>query len=610
MPPPILKIPVDDAAFKEFLKTFEKYQSLLGDQDSAWAGINDALIEATEHIEQQKVAAEGLTEEDQKRAIAAKKLSEQRAREDKEQADRDKEAAKRRHKAIEQVKDYAASIKTAAMNLTKWASIDSAVALGTGMLSMYGLDRFGRYAGDARKQAMGLGTSIGALQRANVGMSPYFDASSTIDRVANLQGDPTQYATFAMMGMDPRGKDPAELTLQAAARARAMFQKDKGNLYLAQAQGLTNIFSPEELRRMAGESNKNFAEDQAMSRSKIANQGISDDVARKWQRFMQTLDNASLHIENAFVNKLSVLTPYLEKLEKSFVTLVDTALTPLNLNRIGKGIGDFADWLTSERFTKGFQRFIDDIVVIAQKIDDALVFFNLIPSPNAQNNDDVVGAGTHSMGQDMRSWWTEPQGRDDGSSFKMYSNDAYQQIGRILIGERGRSQAQARAILTNMVAESDLDPFIKGDYVDANGNPTTKDKGRPTAYGLGQWHKSWYPVYEKMFHHSIFSVKNRAQALREQTIFYDKTLRGQSGDKNIDANFKSLGEQFDKLSDVSAAASLLSSRYEVAAGQSGVRTVEAARRGRAALGAPEIKITVTTDSQHNVSTKTKAGAGG
>ena len=597
MATPILKIPVDDAAFKKFIDTFQKYQIALGEQTSAWAEINDALTQMTENIEQQKEAAAGLTEEEKKRADALKHLADQQRQHDKEQETRDKEAAKRREHAIAQVKEYARGVASAAMSLTKWVSIDSAVAFGGSMLSMYGLDRFANYAGDARRQASGMGVSIGQMQRASVAMSPYFNAESTIDRVANMAGDPTQLAPFMMMGINPRGKDPGELTLQAAARARSMFTKDKGNLAIAEAQGLTQIFSPEELRRMAHESNADFSANQNLARQASANRGLDDKTARKWQQFTMTLDNAGYSLKNQLIDKLTTLVGPLTKLEGAFVHLVEGVLTKTNLDNIASGIESFVKWINSPDFQNGFKRFTSDIVVIAQKIDDALVYFKLIPS---QQSNQPVGPGTAGLGRDTRSWWSEPIGGDDGSSFKIYSNDAYQRVGRILMGERNRDQAHARAILTNMVAESDLDPFAKGDKVN----------GKPTAYGIGQWHESFYPAYKKMFGHSIFSVKNRAQALREQTIFYDKTLRGHSGDPKLDAGMKSVGEQFDRLSDTQAAAAFVSSRYEVAAGQSGVRSVEAARRGRAALGAPNIVVNVNNQTGHSVAITANSAAGG
>lgn len=592
MAAPILKIPVDDAAFKKFVETFEKYKGQLANQQDAWKEVNDAITEMGENIEEQIDSAARLTDEEAKRADMLRKIAEQRERDDKAQADREKEAGKRRDKAIEQVKKYAAGVANAAMSLTKWVSIDSAVALTGGMLSMWGLDRFANYAGDARKSAMGMGVGIGQMQRAGVAMSPYFDANQTIDRVANMQGDPTQWASFAMMGLNPQGKDPGELTLQAAARARSMFKKDNGNLAIAQAQGLTNIFSPEELRRMAGETDKNFNADQKMARTASLNQGLSNDTARKWQTFTQTLDNAGYSIKNQLIDKLTTLTGPLEHVEKAFVYMVSEALTRTNLDGIANGIEAFAKWLNSPEFHNGLKIFMDDIVLVAQKIAGALVLLGIVPDPSSQQHANSTGGMGRSTTPD--DGFFGGFHKDDGKSFKIDSNANYQTMGRQLVA-MGWSKEQAKGLLTNSIAESGLSPFAQGDK--------NKQTGKFEAYGLFQWHQDRRDQYAKIFHHSMESVKDMKEAMFEQTQFANIEL-------SKGGRYARIGDQLRRMTDRGAVATTTSREYEVAGGESGDKFTESYRRGRAAKTAPEININIQDHAGVNPAVTANSAAGG
>lgn len=596
MATPILKIPVDDAAFKKFIETFNKYQKALGDQDSAWADINDALNKMTESMEKQKEAASDLTEEERDRAKALKEIADQQKRIDTEQEARDTEASKRRQKAINQVREYGRGVASAAMSLTKWFSISSAVGIGTGILGGFGLGRFSEYAGDARRQASGMGISIGQMQRTNVAMSPYFDSSSTIGRVANMAGDPTQIAPLLMMGLNPRGADPAELTLQAASRARSMFIKSKGNLAIAEAQGLTQIFSPEELRRMSNASSSEFTADQNLARKESINQGLSDKTARKWQQFTMTLDNAGYKLKNALIDKLTVFAAPggpLENLVNAFVKMTDDVLTKTNLDAIASGLNVFAKYINSPEFQKGFQSFTTDIVALAGKIHSALVLLGWVPNPTSgQTVEQQNPTGAAGGGRDFSQEGFLGGGihRDDGTSFKIYSNKTYQDIGKQLMSY-GYSQEQAKGILTNFTAETTtLDPFAWGDK---------NKKGVYEAYGLGQWRKDRRDVYLKQYGHTMESVKDRQQAIAEQTWFAHYELSHSR---------KNAGDEIKRLRDAASVAGVFSREFEGAVGKSGDRYTESYRRARAAAGAPNITISVNNQTGHSVAVTANSAA--
>ena len=304
MAAPILKIPVDDSAFKRFMEAFGKYQENLKGQPEMWKDVNReaanfAALGASivTDINNQIEATQQLAEEEAKRQEAAEK-AERRL----QQLEQDKQD--RRQKAIETMKKSYKTLVGLAADFAKW-SIGAGLAGG---VMTFGLEHVAGKIGNERREAQGAGISIGQRRAMNLTMQRYYDVNSVVGNVANMQADPSQWATFSQMGVNPRGKDPAELSLEVARRAAEMFTKDKGNLALAQAQGLTNIFTPEDLRRLAdalksGELGRSQQEYGGL-KSKFQ---LSDRDAKTWQDFDKRINEASMTLQKFFTDKISVI---------------------------------------------------------------------------------------------------------------------------------------------------------------------------------------------------------------------------------------------------------------------------------------------------------------
>ena len=389
MPVPILKIPIDDAAFQRYLATFNKYQKQLEDQPEVWGGINESIgalalagAAVAAEIAHQSEQTRKLVAEEKKREEALKKAAKEKADSDKDEANRDKEAAQRRKHAIDQVKEYSRSLAEAAVNLGKWAIIGEGASLAAGALTFWGLDRFVAGVGEQRRAAQGLNVSMGQQQGSNLYLQRYFDVNSALSNVATAQETPASWGLFRMMGIDPQGKDPSQLTNEAAIAARRMFIRDRENLGLAQAQGLTQIFSAEDLRRLAATPEGELRSSIAQSNKFAANSGLSDEVGRKWQNFLINLDTAGLKLKNSLIDKLTTLEPDLEVLIVKFTQLATTVLDRIDFKVLGDGLDAFTKYIGSKQFQDDFKTVVDDISLLAKKLVDALVFLNLIPDPS------------------------------------------------------------------------------------------------------------------------------------------------------------------------------------------------------------------------------------
>lgn len=391
MATPILKIPIDDAAFQRYLATFNKYQEQVKAQPEMWKGINEGMgslalagAAIAAEIAHQAEETRKLASEEKRREDAQKKAAKEKADLDKEEANRDKEAAARRKHAIDQVKEYSRSLAEAAVNLGKWAIIGEGASLAAGALTFWGLDRLVAGVGEQRRSAQGLGVSMGQQQGSNLFMQRYFDVNSVLENVANAQATPSSWGLFRMMGVDPNGKDPNQLMNEMAVSARRMFIADRGNLGLAQAQGLTQIFNPDDLRRLAAEKPELLKQSIAASNKYAADDGLRDEVGRKWQDFMINLDHAGLKIKNALIDKLTVLENNgdLDKIIEKFGQLAVSVLDRIDFKKLGDGLDTFTKYVTSQPFQDGFKTFTDDVVIIAKKMTDALVLLGLIPDPS------------------------------------------------------------------------------------------------------------------------------------------------------------------------------------------------------------------------------------
>ncbi len=581
MPAPILTIPIDDAAFQRYLKTFQKYQEAVKAQPEVWRGINAGVRDmaaagaaVAEEIAAQTKLTKKAAEEEAKRETALEKARKAEEAANKARARADEAEGRRRKRAIEQVKEYSRGLAEATLNLGKWAAFGGGASLLGGALSFWGLDKFVEGVGQERRLSQGLGVSMGQRQGLGLNMQRYFDVNQTLETVANAQADPTQWGTFRMMGLNPQGKDPAALAGEAAIAARRMFLKDNQNLALAQAQGLTNIFSPDDLRRLAATPLKELQASIGQSAKFAKNNGLSDEIGRKWQDFTVKMDTAGLALKNKLVDRLTVLEQPLGKLIDGFSTLALQILTPVNLKLLGDGISTFAKYIGDGKFQADFKDLMENVSGLGHAISDALVMLGY-KSPNAPvvgvsgASDDLFGGAKGSSGGMFKLHGGMRDTRDMVTQFKRW----------------GWTGSQSAGLAANIEGESGGDPFSKGDVVNK----------RWTAYGLGQWHANRRADYTKLFGHTMESVTNRAQAMREQLEFMQWELT------NKDSKEKGAGDALKRQVSAAGAAYVLVNQYERPKDKAG----ESRKRGARAA---QIHIELNNQTGASVATTANAAA--
>ena len=593
MPTPILRIPIDDEAFKSFLKTFEKYQAQIKEQPGFWEDVNDSVITTVasaaalaSEIERQAAAARAVGEQEEESEKRQDKTRRRRAQEKKD-SDRHEEAShQRRKRAIQQVKEGAQAVQGAIKSFASWGILDSVLGLGTAALAGFGIANLAQGVGDERRLSAGLNVRPGQRQGLAANVGRYFDVNSVLSNIANAQGDPSQWAVFSTMGVD-KNQDPAKLTAEMAMRARQMFIADKGNLALAQAQGLTNIFSPDDLRRMA---NTPEAEMRHQFKRSQKVQGLSDEVGRKWQDFTSQIEMTGLALKNKFADKLIVFEPSLSMIINKLGDLALNVLDRIDWKVLGDGLDTFTKYVTSDEFLNDFKTFGDNMSYLVKQLGGWMKFFGLLPdgTPNAVERPDpqLVG-GNDPLSRGLNYGINRGVDFFSGRYFQGKTKASQEDINYVAkkMMSGGWNKEQTAGIMANIGAESDYNPHARGDW-----NPRTR---RYEAYGIAQWHADRRAGYTKIFGHSMESVKDRKQALKEQLEFMNWELH--KTEKKAGAKLRGSRTAYE-------AGSNLSQYYERPADRYG----QASARGNRAAN---VRITVKNQTGASVATSVNSAAG-
>ncbi len=600
MAAPILKIPIDDAAFNKFLSTFQKYQSELNDQPAIWKEIGasasefaKAGAEFAENIAKQTAETIKLAEEEEKRENAKRHAEKEAEKAARAQAKLEEEAKKRREEAIAQVKKYASAMADMITTSAKWTFGGGALGFAA---SGFGLGELAGWAGDERRAAQGIGTSIGGRQRAQVSLGRYVDTDSAINRIAGMQADPSMQGAFTSMGVGFKGRDPARVLEDAAMAAARLYKKYQGNPDVMRALGVSNIFSENEQRTLAnlpkGELRQTIAG--------APNLNLSEKSAVSWQKFMASLDTASFQIKDKLADKMSVLARPLGKLTDAFEAFIDKVLTDANIDWLAKGIQSLAETLGDPKFKNGFDQTIETIERLGKKI---AWLVDLIPMPDNKPSSVVTdystgfGNGASQLSKIVGGITAKNQAGQNIGHYAGYDEKMNRDIAGTYLSKKGWTDSQVRGLLASGQGESRFDPLIWGD--------PDKKTGKMTAFGYAQWHKPRRDVFAAITGHRMEDTKDPMRALGEQLWFQNWELT--SNDKrNI---YKKAGDRLKQQTTDYAAAGVVSQYYE------GPKDVQGniANRGLAAMNmrwSPNITVTNFSGSDVNVSAVNANSAAG
>ncbi|EFB4192234.1 hypothetical protein G852_00924 [Escherichia coli HVH 200 (4-4449924)] len=372
----IVDIDVNDDKFVAFMERFREYQSALDDLPEAWRVAAVGIGESSKQTEKAKGETKELGAEFNAVAEAILTINSGIDRlntnlEDSKKKQDEFNKSTRSAKgflsdATKDAKSLAGHIKEATASLLSWGGI---VGIFTGVLGvggLFGINRLAATTGAQRFTSLGLGTSIGALDSTAINYQKALgNPTGTLGAIRDSQMDLSKRWTFQAMGINNPDQDPAKLLPQMIRNARDIFVQNGSTLQGAQAHGLTNFFTLDDLNRF-----KNMSDEEITAMEKRAQQDarmlqITDQQARQWQDFNVQLDYSSQSIRNTFVRGLGPLTPQLRKLSDALSGAIDTVLKSPELGKwidaLAGGIERFGNYLASPEFSTDVSNFMDKV---------------------------------------------------------------------------------------------------------------------------------------------------------------------------------------------------------------------------------------------------------
>lgn len=375
----IVDIDVNDDKFVAFMEKFKEYQAALEDLPEAWRGLAHGATDATKETAKAKTEGDLLAKAFSEGASAIlsinsglERLTDSLDRANKSQEDFNKKTRSSKgflSDATKDAKSLAGHIRDATTSLLSWGGI---VGLFTGVLGvggLFGLNRLAATTGSQRFTSLGIGTSIGALDSTAINYQKALgNPTGTLGAIRDSQMDLSKRWQFQALGINNPDQDPAKLLPQLIRNARDIFVKNGSTLQGANAYGLTNFFSLDDLNRFKNMSDEEIdaMERRAQKDAKLLQ--ITDQQARQWQDFNVQLDYSGQSIRNTFVRGLGPLTPQLSKLSDALAGAIDTVLQSPELGKwidgLAGGIERFGKYLASPEFTKD----VDDFMAGIEKL--------------------------------------------------------------------------------------------------------------------------------------------------------------------------------------------------------------------------------------------------
>lgn len=379
----IVDIDVNDDKFVAFMEKFKEYQAALEELPEAWRGLAHGATDATKETAKAKTEGDLLAKAFSEGASAIlsinsglERLTDSLDRANKSQEDFNNKTRSSKgflSDASKDAKSLAGHIRDATTSLLSWGGI---VGLFTGVLGvggLFGLNRLAATTGSQRFTSLGIGTSIGALDSTAINYQKALgNPTATLGAIRDSQMDLSKRWQFQALGINNPDQDPAKLLPQLIRNARDIFVKNGSTLQGANAYGLTNFFSLDDLNRFKNMSDEEIdaMERRAQKDAKLLQ--ITDQQARQWQDFNVQLDYSGQSIRNTFVRGLGPLTPQLSKLSDALAGAIDTVLQSPELGKwidgLAGGIERFGNYLASPEFTKDVDSFMAGIEKLAALI--------------------------------------------------------------------------------------------------------------------------------------------------------------------------------------------------------------------------------------------------
>ncbi|EMF7827658.1 TPA: hypothetical protein ACJCXE_004236 [Yersinia enterocolitica] len=387
----IIDIDVNDDKFQSFMEKFNEYQAALGDLPEAWRGVAHGIGDTEKETAKARSELQGVAKSFSDGAAAIlsinsglDRLNDSLDKANKNQSGFNKNAGAAKKflsGATKDAKSLAGHIKDATTSLISWGSILGLFSGLIGAGGLFGINRLASGAASQRFTALGLGTTSGGLDSSAINYQRALsNPTGTLGAIRDSQLDLSKRWQFQAMGINNPDQDPAKLLPQMIRNARDIFVKNGSNLQGAEAHGLTNFFTLDDLNRF-----KNMSDAEIDSMEKRAAQDskqlqLSDQIQKQWTDFNVQLQRSGYSIENSFIRGLAPLAPQLTRLSDSVSGMIDSFLKSPELGKwidgLSQGVQKFGEYLASPSFRTDIDSFMKSIRDMGVTVDNVIRFLN------------------------------------------------------------------------------------------------------------------------------------------------------------------------------------------------------------------------------------------
>jgi len=262
----------------------------------------------------------------------------------------------------------ARNIKDATISLLKWGSLTSLISGVLGGGGLFGISALASGVKTDRQRSLETGTSFGQNKAANTVYGHLIDVQSTLTKIAqakenfgmNQQGKPV----FQPMGItDWDKKDNITIMQEILAKAKQFMTENKGRSELMAPAFGFDEFTSFGQRNAIGAAGTNLETLKTDYQSAAKADSLGEKTQTAWSRFSTLLDAAKDKIEMVFVRGLTPLIKPLgdfsSAVGNALATILGSPQTKKWIEGAGKGIEDFAKYLTKPEFKEDVASFLD-----------------------------------------------------------------------------------------------------------------------------------------------------------------------------------------------------------------------------------------------------------
>lgn len=395
----IVDVEVNDQDFAKFVAAFKEWRARLDEVPGAWSKIGKATEAAGDSLQDQAKSTDEIVSNsadiaghfaDVTAALMAQAELHRKMDAEERKSEKARETAQKRYEASvaktdRHYKDMRANITgsarglaSAAVDVLKWVGLGGIAGGLLGAGGLFGLDRLANSAGESRRGAQGLDTSVGSLKAFAVNYRRVVDPGSYLSNIETVARTPgLQYGIGGDIAqMSANGMDTADIGASLIPKIKAAFQQYGANSYGLHASGLDNIVSLQEAIRISKLSGSEISEIGGKYGRSKSQLGLSDQVAKDWQDLSVQLDNAGEKIENVLIKDLDKLAPVLNHLSDKAVDLVDKLA-----NKAVPAVDHFASYLDSPDFQKDLKDGEEAVKAFADGAIEAARVLGLIDRP-------------------------------------------------------------------------------------------------------------------------------------------------------------------------------------------------------------------------------------